>query len=97
MRMSVNTQGELKTGSQQGGGEAESGGGSESSYSEGADMFAEMEKGGRSPVYEHVERIRLISELALGAQEGLTERSPVCWRSPQRLGSDGGSWLISFA
>ena len=30
-------------------------------------MFAEMEKGGRSPVYEHVERIRLISELASGA------------------------------
>lgn len=31
-------------------------------------MFAEMEKGGRYLVYEHVERIRLISELALGAQ-----------------------------
>lgn len=70
MRMSVNTQGELKTGSQQGeggGGEAESGGGSKKNKSEGADMFAEIEKGGHSPVYEHVERIRLISELALGA------------------------------
>lgn len=72
MRMSVSTQGELKTGLQQvEEGEAESGGGSKRSSSEGADMFAEMEKGGRSSVYEHVERIRLISELALGVTGGV--------------------------
>lgn len=44
MRMSVNTQGELKTGSErgEGGRAAESGGGSKRSNSEGADMFAEI-------------------------------------------------------